>query len=251
MPSVLLRFYAELNDFLPSKRRQTDFPQAFGPGATVKDIIEAAGVPHTEIDLIVADGRSVGFDHRPGDGERISVYPMFESVDITPMLRLRPAPLRETRFVLDVHLGKLARVLRLLGFDARYANDADDAGLARASIDERRILLTRDRGILKRSRVTHGYYVRADCAEAQAVEVLRRFDARGAARPFTRCPRCNGLLQSVPKADVIDRLEPKTKLYFDDFRRCEACGQVYWQGSHAASLQGMVQRVLNCADAPE
>jgi uncharacterized protein with PIN domain len=247
MPSVLLRFYAELNDFLPPSRRQAEFAQDFGTGAAVKDIVEAAGVPHTEIDLIVAGGRSVGFDYRPRDGEHISVYPIFESVDVTPVLHLRPAPLRDTRFVLDVHLGKLARLLRLLGFDARYGHDLDDAELARISRDERRILLTRDRGVLKRSGVTHGTYVRASQAEAQAVEVLRRFDLSGAVRPFTRCPRCNGLLRPVAKADVLDRLEPKTRLYFDDFRQCASCGQVYWQGSHAEPLQAALRRITNRA----
>jgi uncharacterized protein with PIN domain len=247
MPSVLLRFYAELNDFLPPSRRQAEFVQDFGTGATVKDIVEAAGVPHTEIDLIVAGGRSVGFDYRPRDSERISVYPVFESVDITPAMHLRPAPLRDTRFVLDVHLGKLARLLRLLGFDAHYGHDLDDAELARISRDERRILLTRDRGVLKRNGVTHGAYLRADQAEAQAVEVLRRFDLSGAVRPFTRCPRCNGLLRPVARADVLDRLEPKTRLYFDDFHQCASCGQVYWQGSHVAPLQAALRRITNRA----
>ena len=242
MAQLHIRFYAELNDFLTSKRRQVEFNLPFAPGATIKDVIESAGVPHTEIDLILVNGRSVDFDHAPQDGDRVSVYPVFESMDITPVLHLRPKPLRETKFVLDVHLGKLAGLLRLLGFDTLYRNDFADADLARVSREERRILLTRDRGVLKRSQVTHGYYVREADPRRQAAEVMRRFDLRDQINPYTRCMRCNGVLRPATKAEVFDRLEPKTKLYYDDFHQCEACGQVYWQGSHFEPLRQLVEQ---------
>jgi uncharacterized protein len=247
MPSVHFRFYEELNDFLPPARRKVSFEQAFSGQPAIKDLIEALGVPHTEIDLILVNGRSVDFSSRVVDGACISVYPMFEVLDITPLVRVRPRPLRTSRFVLDAHLGQLARYLRLLGFDTWYHNDYDDAELARVSKSARRILLTRDRGLLKRSAVTHGYYVRETHAKRQAQEVLVRFDLYRAARPFRRCLDCNGLVNAVSKAQVLDRLEPKTRRYFDRFWRCEGCQRVYWQGSHYERMQRLVQVLLEDA----
>src|SRR5271157_1471134 len=160
MKQASLRFYAELNDFLPPERRATDIPCPFHVSPAVRDLIESLGVPHTEVDLILANGESVDFDYPVRDGDRISVYPVFESLDIAPLARVRPEPLRHPRFVVDVHLGRLAASLRMLGFDALYRNDASDEELARTSSEQERILLTRDRGLLKRSAVTRGYYVR-------------------------------------------------------------------------------------------
>ncbi|MCW5882693.1 MAG: Mut7-C ubiquitin/RNAse domain-containing protein [Anaerolineae bacterium] len=242
MPQVTFRFYAELNDFLPLQRGR-DVAYRFARRASVKDAIEALGVPHTEVDLILVNGVSVDFGYRIQPGDRISVYPTFESIDITPLVRLRPHPLREPRFVLDVHLGKLATYLRLLGFDCLYTNDAHDGDLARISSQESRILLTRDRGLLKRGVVSHGYFVRAIEPLAQTIEVARRFDLFDRVQPFHRCVRCNGLVTPVPKATVLDQLLPKTRLYFDEFHRCETCGRVYWRGSHYERMQRIVDTV--------
>jgi len=232
MPSAYLRFYAELNDFLPPDRRQQVWERQFTVSPTVKDMIESLGVPHTEIDLILANGRSVGFDYRVQDGDHISVYPMFESLDITPLLRLRPRPLRTPRFVLDIHLGRLTAYLRMAGFDALYRNDYSDEELASVSAQEGRILLTRDRGVLKRSQVTRGYWVRATGPREQLAEVLHRFDLFGQMSPFCRCLRCNGLLQAVRKEEIADRLLPDTLRRYDEFALCPDCGRVYWKGSH-------------------
>ena len=161
MPHAHFRFYEELNDFLPPGRRKVTFVHAWKGTASVKDIVESLGVPHTEVDLILANGESVDFAYRPKDGDRISVYPMFESFDISPAQRLRPRPLREPRFVLDGHLGRLARYLRMLGFDTLWSNDADDEKLAHISQQQTRTLLTRDQGLLKRKDVTRGYWVRS------------------------------------------------------------------------------------------
>src|SRR5690242_4538900 len=176
MHRAYFRFYAELNDFLPPARRSVSFPHAFRGGPAVKDAIESLGVPHTEIDLILADGESVDFAWILRDGARVSVYPVFESLDIAPLTRVRPSPLREVRFVLDVHLGRLARYLRMLGFDARWRNDAGDEELARTAAAEHRIILTRDAGLLKRRIVTHGYRVREADPRRQLAEVVRRLD---------------------------------------------------------------------------
>jgi uncharacterized protein len=237
------RFYAELNDFLPSARRMVDFVHPFEGRVSVKDMIESLGVPHTEVDLILANSRSVDFSYLVADGDRISVYPVFESLDISPVLQVRPQPLRQTRFVLDQHLGRLAAYLRLLGFDTLYRNDYGDAELAQVAGQEERILLTRDRGLLKRSQVTRGYCVRSLVAEEQAFEVIRRFELAGAIRPFARCVHCNGLLRPVAKEEVQDRLLPHTRERYDEFRACEGCGQVYWQGSHHRWLGPFVERM--------
>jgi uncharacterized protein len=244
MGTATIRCYAELNDFLPLENRQVAFLRPFRGRPSVKDLLEAVGVPHTEVDLILADGESVGFDHPVSDCDHLSVYPVFESFDISSIARVRPEALRQTRFVVDVHLGKLARMLRLLGFDVAYDTAATDEGLAGISCSERRILLTRDRGLLKRSAVTHGYWVRSSEALEQTTEVVGRFHLSGAARPFTRCLCCNGLLEDVEKARVESLLPPRVRDAREGFRRCPGCGRVYWQGRHYPALQCLVERAL-------
>jgi hypothetical protein len=244
---ISFRFYAELNDFLPPARRGIAFPHHFDMPAAVKDLIEAAGVPHTEVDLILANGESVDFGYQVRDGDRISVYPVFETLDITPVLRVRPEPLRRIRFVLDTHLGRLAAYLRLMGFDALYRNDYADEELASASQAQQRILLTRDRGLLKRSQVTHGYCVRATNPRQQLLEVFQRFDLHGAARPFTRCLRCNGVLQPIPAEAINDLLVPATAGQYAQYAQCKSCGQVYWPGSHYRRMRQLVDGILGPA----
>jgi len=237
MVRLSIRFYAELNDFLPPRRRQVEFEHVLAEHASVKHVIETLGVPHTEVDLVLVDGRSVDFAYRVQDGDRISVYPVFESFDISALERVRPRPLREPRFVLDVHLGRLAGYLRMVGFDALYRNDYDDATLADLSRSERRILLTRDRGLLKRSAVTHGYLLRASDPREQLAEVVRRFDLTGLIAEFTRCMRCNGVLAPVAKATIEHRLLPKTRRYYDEFAVCRDCERIYWKGSHYEDMR--------------
>jgi uncharacterized protein len=243
MAQARFRFYAELNDFLPPERRFTEFPYEFLDIATVKDRIESFGVPHTEVDLILVNGEPADFARRVKDGDRVSVYPVFEALDIAPLARLRPAPLRDPRFVIDTHLGRLAAYLRMLGFDALYRNCWADEELARISRDERRILLTRDVGLLKRGAVTHGYFVRETDARRQLEEVLRRLDLGRLADPFSRCMRCNGALAPVPKAEVLDRLPPRAAAEHEDFRRCPQCGRVYWRGGHYRRMSQWIERV--------
>ena len=243
MPVVTIRFYAELGDFLPTDRRQVPFAHALKERASIKDVIESLGVPHTEVDLILVNGESVDFSYHVQDGDRISVYPVFESFDVTPLVRVRPEPLREPRFVLDTHLGKLAGYLRLLGFDTLYRNDYADPLLVQISHRERRILLTRDRGLLKHRLVTHGHYVWETDPQRQIVEVLRRFDLARAIAPFCRCMRCNGRLQPIAKDRVADRLLPKTRQYYDDFSLCMGCGNLYWKGSHHERMLRFVESV--------
>jgi uncharacterized protein with PIN domain len=244
---VTVRAYAELNDFLEPGLRQKDFVRAFRDSHTVKHVLESIGIPHTEIDVILVNGESVGFSRMVADGDRISAYPVFESLDVSPVTRLRPEPLRETRFLLDVNIGRLAPLLRLLGFDASFPGHMDDGALVARSVDEGRILLTRDRDLLKRRALARGLWIRSQVPREQAREVLERLDLMRSVRPFTLCARCSGRLEEVDKASILDRLEPLTRMYYDEFRICPECGQIYWKGSHFEALSALVGRI--CGEA--
>ncbi|MBZ5653259.1 MAG: Mut7-C ubiquitin/RNAse domain-containing protein, partial [Acidobacteriia bacterium] len=197
MQQASFRFYAELNDLLPLSKRGLCFSHAFESSASVKDTVEAFGIPHTEVDLILANGETVPFSYRLRDGDRISVYPVFRFLDLSPLTRLQPRSGCEMCFVLDTHLGKLAAYLRMLGFDSVYRNDCRDEDLVHISLDQQRTLLSRDRGLLKRSLVTRGYLVREAQPREQLLEVLRRFNLSESFAPFRRCLDCNTLLQAV------------------------------------------------------
>ena len=241
--TATLRFYEELNDFLPAERRKRDVPVEVDRARSVKDAIESAGVPHTEVDLIVVDGRSVDFAHLLRGGERVAVYPMFEALDIAPLVRLRPRPLRDPRFVADVHLGKLARHLRMAGFDTQWSSDWDDDEIVRRSGADRRTILTRDKGMLRRRDVERGYFVRATESEAQLAEVLRALQLEALVSAFTRCRECNVILEEVAKGEVIDRLPEKVRRSYERFRRCPGCDRVYWEGTHFARMRAVLSRL--------
>ena len=240
---AVFRFYEELNDFLPPERRKTSFRVPFFGTPSVRDTIQALGVPHTAVDLVLVDGRSVDFLHRLQGGERVAVYPVFERLDISPLIRLRPEPLRETRFILDVHLGKLARYLRMLGFDCAYGRDWHDDAIIDRSLADRRIILTRDLGILKQRRVTHGYWLRHRKPRQQLREVLLALDLSGQLRPFTRCMDCNGEVSGVDRATVRDRIKPEIFRQFSEFRQCQDCGKVYWRGTHYRRMLRLIDQV--------
>jgi len=226
------RFYEELNDFLPPLQRKQVITYPFSGAPAIKDPIEALGIPHTEVDLIVINGRSVDFARPLKDGDRVAVYPVFESFDITPLVQLRDRPLRRTVFILDVNLGKLARRLRMLGFDAEYANSYNDREVVELSVKQSRIILTRDRRLLFHKAVTHGYWVRSVDPAEQLREVLRRFDLYRDIRPFHRCLECNGVVHAVAKEQVDAALQPLTRRYYKEFFRCCQCRRIYWKGSH-------------------
>ncbi len=218
----------------------------------MKHLIESAGIPHTEIGLILKNGVFAGLDATVEDGDRIAVYPVFGNLDVRSPVRLRPEPSWKTRFVLDVHLGKLALILRLLGFDARFPGDVPDNELARISAEEHRILLTRDTMLLKRSVVVHGCFVHSLNPEEQAGEILDRLNLRNSVKPFTRCPGCGSRLRRVDKAHVAKKLEPLTKKYYDEFSECEECGKVYWKGSHYRPLLELLVRLgIGCDGVDE
>lgn len=241
--AAVFRFYEELNDFLPEGRRKRDFAVEIDRARSVKDAIESVGVPHPEVDLVLVDGRSVGFAHLLRGGERVAVYPMFEALDITPVLRLRPAPLRDPRFVADGHLGKLARHLRMAGFDTLWGKDWDDDRIVRISGEQRRTILTRDKAMLRRSDVERGYFVRAVESEAQLAEVVARMQLEGLLAPFTRCRECNVPLEDADREAVLDRLPERVRGLYERFKRCPGCERVYWEGTHFERMKGVLQRL--------
>ena len=243
-------FHAELNHFLSPNKRQVSFPYYFKERASIKDTIESLGVPHPEIEAILVNTKAVDFSYIVQDGDSIQVYPVSASKEILSPISLRPQLPTILRFVLDVHLGKLAASVRMLGFDTLYRNDYDDQELAQISASEQRILLTRDKGLLMRSLVTFGYYVRATNPEQQIVEVMRRYDLFNKALPFQRCIRCNGLLEPVEKEAIIDQLPQKTRNAIDEFHRCRECSQIYWRGSHYEKMQNFIEEVLSSQDNP-
>ncbi|MEJ2621770.1 MAG: Mut7-C RNAse domain-containing protein [Candidatus Thiodiazotropha sp.] len=236
MASVTLRFYEELNDFLPGTLRKRDIDWESQPGESLKHLIEAVGVPHTEVEVVLVNGRSVGLDCQLQAGDRISVYPMFESLDVTPLLRLRAKPLRQPKFIADAHLGKLARYLRLLGFDTLFFNDLGDQRLIQLSIGEARTLLTRDRALLMHRLLTHGGYLHHVDAKRQLAEVVARYDLCRMIQPFSRCMVCNGLIVSQKKVQIEQRLPAQVASRHEQFWCCRNCQKIYWKGSHYDQL---------------
>ena len=247
MNEATIRLYEELNRFRPASERKREVRKSFIGNPGVKDLIESLGVPHTEVDLILVNGESVGFDYQVQHGDRIAAYPVFESLDVGSVSRVRTRPLREPRFILDVHLGKLARLLRMLGFDTLYDNGWDDPEIVERALADERIILTRDGGILKRREVTHGYLIRSDDPLRQAAEVLRRFDLADRIAPFARCMACNGVIEPVSREEVEDELLPGTREAFNEFFRCRSCGRIYWKGSHYDQMLEKIETLL----APE
>jgi len=241
------RFYEELNDFLPSGNRKKIVPYQFTGTPSIKNTVEAIGVPHTEIDLILVNGNSVGFEFLIKGGEHISVYPVFEAFDISPLKRLRPKPLREIKFIVDVNLGKLAQKLRLLGFNTLFRNDFNDNEIVELSVKEKRIVLTRDKGVLTHTRLTHGYWLRRDDPKEQLKELINRLQLQNSFKPFSRCSNCNGELAAVDKNEIKTKLYTETFNSFNQFWECKGCGNIYWQGSHFDKICDWVEKrkILN------
>jgi uncharacterized protein with PIN domain len=244
---AIFRFYSELNDFLPRIRQGVTFDHRFGADQSVKHLVEALGVPHTEVDLIIVNGVSKDLSYLVRDGDRVAVYPAFRSIDVGDVTWVRPEPVRCYRFVLDGHLGRLAAYLRMMGFDSLYRHDFGDVELAQLSQEEERVLLTRDRGLLKRSIVTHGYCVRSSEPRWQLVEVLRRYALADQVQLFVRCLACNGSLQSVAKDTVETRLPARTREYYEEFCICRSCDKLYWDGSHVERMRQLAGWAVSCA----
>lgn len=236
---MTVRLDPRLQPFLRVGRRGRDVTVPYDGTSSLGHVVTSLGVPLTEVGTLVVDGAAVAPSYRPRDGDVVTVG---------PVPRPQPAPTDPPRFLLDVHLGALARRLRLLGIDTAYANEADDDALVAQALAEQRVLLSKDRGLLRRRAVAHGAYVRGDDPDAQTDDVLDRF--RPPLRPWTRCTACNAALQPVPKAAIVDRLEPGTRRSYDTFARCVGCDRIYWRGAHHERLGTLVTRFAERSPPP-
>ena len=239
--TVRLCFRGDLDFFLRSKTRNRTVERTLSEKTSIKDIIESCGIPHPEVDTILVNGQYVGFDHTLADDADMELFPVENSNANTTVKHLQEAHI--VAFVADGHLGTLTRNLRLLGFDVAYDQKANDRQLLDLMVRENRALLTRDRRLLMHAIVQHGYCPRSQNAEEQTIEVVRRFKLLELIAPFTRCLRCNARLQHAAKADVIEELEPLTKIHYREFRRCPGCGQIYWAGSHFEKLKKRIKTI--------
>jgi uncharacterized protein with PIN domain len=237
--SVRLNLHGDLDFFLPSRTRRKSIERSLAEKTSVKDVIESCGVPHPEVGLILLNGKALDFDYGLTRSAEIEVYPPETGYPHFEDKRSQSSTI--TRFVADGHLGKLMRNLRLLGFDVAYDCRADDRQLLGIMEAENRVLLTRDRRLLMHAVVQTGYCPRSQEPDEQTIEIIRRFDLFDWIAPFTRCLRCNAVLQAVTKTDIIEKLEPLTKIYYEQFRRCTGCEQIYWSGSHFDRLQKRIE----------
>ncbi len=244
MTAAEFRFYAELNAFLAPRNRQRAFTQVCACDASVKHMIEALGVPHTEVALILVNGTAADFSHRIVDSERIAVFPHFYAFDIASTAVVQHEPAAPLRFIADAHLGQLAKWLRMLGFDVLYRNDFSDADVTSIALAQQRIVLTRDRDLLMRKDVVHGRYLHATDTEGQLCEVFARYRLAAAVSAFTRCLNCNGVLHPVDKTTVHARLPVNSARHYERFFECDGCTQLYWDGSHVVRMREKVTALL-------
>ncbi len=239
--TIRLRFYAELNHFLPANLQQTSFDYSFPGPITIKEVIESMKVPLSEVDLILVDSKPVDFNYPVNDFDYISVFPVFEQFDISETSRLRKTPLRSSRFILDSHLGKLAKYLRMSGFDTLYENNYSDDAIRTIASQQSRIILTRDRDLLSSRQVTHGYYIRNINSKEQLLEVFIKFDLYSQINPLSRCLICNSNLSPIDKKDLAEDIDEETKKIFNEFYQCPSCNKIYWKGSHYDRMMNFLQ----------
>jgi uncharacterized protein with PIN domain len=240
---ISLRFYEELNDFLLPEKRKKEFYQKFNCSDTIKHVVSSFGIADYLVDLVLVNGQPVPFSYLINDGDRISIYPKFESFDISKVTKLRQKPLRTLRFIADVHVGKLARYLRMLGFDTLYENDYDDSRIVAISLETDRIILTRDRGLLTSKEATRGYLVKNIDLKEQIREVISRFDLLTLINPFSLCLSCNSKVRKIDRKDVQEKIDPGIYEQFDEFSSCPDCKKIFWQGSHYRSMSNFIEQI--------
>jgi hypothetical protein len=240
---MIINFWGNLKELLrPPFRGVKRVEYELTRQASVKDIVESFGVPHTEVGRLTIDGLDISFSCPGSNHDRLDVYPLCPPVDaLTPTL-LRPEPLASITFAVDVNVGKLASLLRMAGFDTFYQNYISGAELIEVAVQEKRIVLSRDKDLLKRKELAFGYLVREIYPEKQLAEVVHLFGIKEQMKPLSRCMRCNGLLQAVEKEQIIDQLEPLTKKYYHSFRQCRRCHTIYWPGSHRDKMLRLLNK---------
>jgi uncharacterized protein with PIN domain len=245
MPKAPFRFYEELNDFLPKHRRKADFEATFKGKRSIKDMIEALGVPHTEVDLILVNGNSVDFNYILQDNDRVSIYPVFESLNITDVTRLRKIPLRRNKFIADINLGNIVKYMRALGLDLYYDSLLSTREIIEISKRENRIILTKSSKLLKFKDVSHGIYIRNGTTTEQIRRIIDYLDIKDDIKPFSRCLRCNALLNIVLKENILGRIPPKTIEFCDEYVQCQSCNKIYWKGTHFINMKKVVKQILD------
>lgn len=226
------------------RRRKTEFELTFDDKRSIKDAIESLGVPHTEIDLILVNGKAVAFNYILEDEDRVSVYPVFESLNISGVTRLRKLPLRKSKFIADINLGNIAKYMRVLGFDLFFDPRLSPREIIEISKRDHRIILTESRKLLKFKDVSHGIFLRPGTTAQKIKRIIDYLDIKDKVDPFTRCLRCNSLLEAVAKEKILDRIPPKAKAYCDRFVLCRTCDKIYWKGTHCTHMQKVVDQIL-------
>jgi hypothetical protein len=245
LKTITVRCFAELNDFLPSGQKQIPFTLTVKEPVTVGEVAVILGIPLSEVDLVTVNGTPTGRSYRPLDHDYLAIYPVFENFDISPLQTVQKKPLRITRFILDAHLGKLARYLRMLGFDSLYRNDYSDEEIIETARDQKRIILTRDKLLLRSPRVSHGYYVRSVEKHAQLTEIVKKFDLCSQFKSFSRCMTCNTELLPMSKETVRDRIDPDIYGCFDKFYHCPSCDKYFWRGSHFERMERLIRELID------
>jgi len=245
MPKVTFRFYEELNDFLPKYRRKADFETMFKGKRSIKDMIESLGVPHTEVDLILVDGKSVDFNYILQDKDRVSVYPVFESLNITNVTHLRKIPLRRNKFIADINLGNVVKYMRALGFDLFFDSLLSTREIIEISKRENRIILTKDSKLLKFKDVSHGIFIRPGKTTEQIRRIINYLDIKDDIKPFSRCLQCNTLLDVVPKEKILNKIPPMTIEFYDEYVQCQSCDKIYWKGTHFINMMKILKQILD------
>ncbi len=245
MPKAIFRFYEELNDFLPRHRRKVDFEVMFKGKRSIKDMIEALGIPHTEVDLVLVDGNSVAFNYILQDNDCVSVYPVFESLNITNVTHLRKTPLRRNKFIADINLGDIVKYMRALGFDIYYDALFSSREIIDISKTENRIILTKSRKLLKFKEVSHGIFIRPGTPTEQIRRIIEYLDIKDDIKPFSRCLRCNRSLVVVRKEKILDRIPPMAKEFCDEYVQCQSCDKIYWKGNHFINMEKVLKQILD------
>lgn len=237
MLCVTVSFAGELRDHLDRATRDGVVRLTLELPAGLRDVVQSLGVPHVECGEVTVNGEAKPWSSNVADGDEISVrarYPL-------------GSPRLDPRFLLDDHLGKLARHLRMLGFDADHEVGADDSDLARRSVAEARMLLTRDRGLLMRAVLRDGRFIRSVEPTDQAIEVVRSFALATVVEPLTRCLECNELLSAASREEVADRVPASAAVRHDRFGLCPTCRRVYWEGTHVDDLRERIRLILEGA----
>ncbi len=251
MQKAVLRFYSTLNYLLPKDRRNADFEVEFKGKRSVKDMIESLGVPHTEVDIILVNGRSVDFNYILREGDKISVYPAFEKPDIEDLVHLCSTFPSHTKFIADINLGDIVKYMRVLGFDVYFDPSLSPREIIKYAKRYGRTIITKSRKLLKFREIDNGLLLYAGTTEEQIRGIISRLGLKRSVKPFSRCLRCNKVLVNIAKEKIEDRIPPKTRSFCDRYAYCKDCNRIYWEGTHVFEMRKLINRILGAPERPE